>query len=261
MEEPSDRETEQLEHAAGVEDIAALWSAYKREKTVSQRNVLVEHYLPLVRLVAGRLAIGLPSHVDRDDLLSSGFFGLLDAIERYDPARKNKFETYAGVRIRGAMLDYLRAKDWMPVTMRQRIRKYHDISARLASELGREATDEEIRERMGIGIKEYRAMQRDLGATTLVPLDEYLAGDKEKAAEGEPGTELEAEELKQTLAAAIDRLPEKERIVVSLYYYDELTLKEISRILHLTEARISQLHSKAVFRLRGSLARMKASLL
>ena len=211
---------------------------------------------------AGRLAIGLPSHVDRDDLLSSGFFGLLDAIERYDPTRRNKFETYAGVRIRGAMLDYLRAKDWMPVTMRQRIRKYSDVSAQLASELGREATDEEIRERMGIGEKEYRVMLRELGAATLIPLDDYLAGGGEKAAEdGGPSAQLEATEIKETLAAAIDRLPEKERIVVSLYYYDELTLKEISKILHLTEARISQLHSKAVFRLRGSLARMKANLL
>lgn len=243
-------------------DIEALWSSYKKEQDIEQRNALIEHYLPLVRLVAGRLAIGLPSHVDRDDLLSSGFFGLLDAIERYDPTRRNKFETYAGVRIRGAMLDYLRAKDWMPVTMRQRIRKYSDVSAQLASELGREATDEEIRERMGIGEKEYRVMLRELGAATLIPLDDYLAGDGEKAAEdGGPSAQLEATEIKETLAAAIDRLPEKERIVVSLYYYDELTLKEISKILHLTEARISQLHSKAVFRLRGSLARMKANLL
>ena len=243
-------------------DIEALWSSYKKEQDIEQRNALIEHYLPLVRLVAGRLAIGLPSHVDRDDLLSSGFFGLLDAIERYDPTRRNKFETYAGVRIRGAMLDYLRAKDWMPVTMRQRIRKYSDVSAQLASELGREATDEEIRERMGIGEKEYRVMLRELGAATLIPLDDYLAGGGEKAAEdGGPSAQLEATEIKETLAAAIDRLPEKERIVVSLYYYDELTLKEISKILHLTEARISQLHSKAVCRLRGSLARMKANLL
>lgn len=243
-------------------DIEALWSSYKKEQDIEQRNALIEHYLPLVRLVAGRLAIGLPSHVDRDDLLSSGFFGLLDAIDRYDPTRRNKFETYAGVRIRGAMLDYLRAKDWMPVTMRQRIRKYSDVSAQLASELGREATDEEIRERMGIGEKEYRVMLRELGAATLIPLDDYLAGGGEKAAEdGGPSAQLEATEIKETLAAAIDRLPEKERIVVSLYYYDELTLKEISKILHLTEARISQLHSKAVFRLRGSLARMKANLL
>ena len=243
-------------------DIEALLSSYKKEQDIEQRNALIEHYLPLVRLVAGRLAIGLPSHVDRDDLLSSGFFGLLDAIERYDPTRRNKFETYAGVRIRGAMLDYLRAKDWMPVTMRQRIRKYSDVSAQLASELGREATDEEIRERMGIGEKEYRVMLRELGAATLIPLDDYLAGGGEKAAEdGGPSAQLEATEIKETLAAAIDRLPEKERIVVSLYYYDELTLKEISKILHLTEARISQLHSKAVFRLRGSLARMKANLL
>ena len=243
-------------------DIEALWSSYKKEQDIEQRNALIEHYLPLVRLVAGRLAIGLPSHVDRDDLLSSGFFGLLDAIERYDPTRRNKFETYAGVRIRGAMLDYLRAKDWMPVTMPQPIRKYSDVSAQLASELGREATDEEIRERMGIGEKEYRVMLRELGAATLIPLDDYLAGGGEKAAEdGGPSAQLEATEIKETLAEAIDRLPEKERIVVSLYYYDELTLKEISKILHLTEARISQLHSKAVFRLRGSLARMKANLL
>lgn len=254
------QEASQASKAAA--DIEALWSSYKKEQDVEQRNALIEHYLPLVRLVAGRLAIGLPSHVDRDDLLSSGFFGLLDAIERYDPTRRNKFETYAGVRIRGAMLDYLRAKDWMPVTMRQRIRKYSDVSAQLASELGREATDEEIRERMGIGQKEYRVMLRELGAATLIPLDDYLAGGGEKAAEdGGPSAQLEATEIKETLAAAIDRLPEKERIVVSLYYYDELTLKEISKILHLTEARISQLHSKAVFRLRGSLARMKANLL
>ncbi|WP_288311288.1 FliA/WhiG family RNA polymerase sigma factor [uncultured Selenomonas sp.] len=254
------QEASQASKAAA--DIEALWSSYKKEQDIEQRNALIEHYLPLVRLVAGRLAIGLPSHVDRDDLLSSGFFGLLDAIERYDPTRRNKFETYAGVRIRGAMLDYLRAKDWMPVTMRQRIRKYSDVSAQLASELGREATDEEIRERMGIGEKEYRVMLRELGAATLIPLDDYLAGGGEKAAEdGGPSAQLEATEIKETLAAAIDRLPEKERIVVSLYYYDELTLKEISKILHLTEARISQLHSKAVFRLRGSLARMKANLL
>lgn len=254
------QEASQASKAAA--DIEALWSSYKKEQDIEQRNALIEHYLPLVRLVVGRLAIGLPSHVDRDDLLSSGFFGLLDAIERYDPTRRNKFETYAGVRIRGAMLDYLRAKDWMPVTMRQRIRKYSDVSAQLASELGREATDEEIRERMGIGQKEYRVMLRELGAATLIPLDDYLAGGGEKAAEdGGPSAQLEATEIKETLAAAIDRLPEKERIVVSLYYYDELTLKEISKILHLTEARISQLHSKAVFRLRGSLARMKANLL
>ena len=174
------QEASQASKAAA--DIEALWSSYKKEQDIEQRNALIEHYLPLVRLVAGRLAIGLPSHVDRDDLLSSGFFGLLDAIERYDPTRRNKFETYAGVRIRGAMLDYLRAKDWMPVTMRQRIRKYSDVSAQLASELGREATDEEIRERMGIGQKEYRVMLRELGAATLIPLDEYLAGDGDKAA-------------------------------------------------------------------------------
>ncbi|MBQ9615074.1 MAG: sigma-70 family RNA polymerase sigma factor, partial [Selenomonadaceae bacterium] len=116
-------------------DMDSLWNAYAANKTVELRNQLAEHYLPLVKMVAGRLAISLPPHVDREDLLSSGFFGLLDAIDRYDLQRKNKFETYAGVRIRGAMLDYLREKDWVPVTMRQKIRKYEQTAYQLENEL------------------------------------------------------------------------------------------------------------------------------
>ena len=134
-------------------DVASLWQDYLKSKSVELRNQLAEFYLPLVRLVAGRLAISLPSHVDRDDLLSSGFFGLLDAIDRYDIERKNKFETYAGIRIRGAMLDYLRAKDWLPVAIRQRIRRYEQAVYDLENRLGRPATDEELAEELSVWLR------------------------------------------------------------------------------------------------------------
>lgn len=242
-------------------DMDSLWNAYAANKTVELRNQLAEHYLPLVKMVAGRLAISLPPHVDREDLLSSGFFGLLDAIDRYDLQRKNKFETYAGVRIRGAMLDYLREKDWVPVTMRQKIRKYEQTAYQLENELGRSPTDEELAAAMELNIEELHTLVGQLNAATVIPLDEYLRGDAPEMQEAGPEQRAERKELQMTLAAAIDRLPEKERTVVALYYYEEMTLKEISLILHLSEARISQLHTKAVFRMRGYLARMKASLL
>ena len=242
-------------------DVDSLWRSYQRNRTIELRNQLAEYYLPLVKVVAGRLAISLPPHVDREDLLSSGFFGLLDAIDRYDLQRKNKFETYAGVRIRGAMIDHLRSKDWIPVTMRQKIRKYEQTVYQLETELGRSATDEEMAAALGISVEELHVLVGQLNSATVIPLEEYLRVDTPEATDSNPVESAEYKELQDTLAKAIDRLPEKERMVVSLYYYEELTLKEISLILHLSEARISQLHTKAVFRMRGYLARMKASLL
>lgn len=241
-------------------EAARLWEAYRKTKGLEERNALIEHYLPIVRLVAGRMAISLPNHVDRDDLLSSGFFGLLDAVERFDKTRQLKFETYASVRVRGAMLDYLRSKDWMPTAARQRIRKYGDTFSKLTTELGREPTEEEIQKDMGLTNREYRSLQGSLSLSTIVPLDDTLTADSLQATTSDPSERLEAEDLRATLAKAIDRLPERERIVVALYYNDELTLKEIAAVLGLTEARISQLHTKAVFRLRGFLARMKSNL-
>lgn len=241
-------------------DVASLWQDYLKSKSVELRNQLAEYYLPLVKLVAGRLAISLPNHVDRDDLLSSGFFGLLDAIDRYDIERKNKFETYAGIRIRGAMLDYLRAKDWIPVAVRQRIRRYEQAVFDLENRLGRAATDEELAEAMEMSVKELVALEGQISVATVIPLDDYLRADAPLTSEPGPSDRMEKEELRETLAAAIERLPEKEKKVVALYYYEELTLKEISLLLDLSEARISQLHTKAIFRMRGYLARMKASL-
>ena len=238
------------------ENIEALWQEYEREKTVAVRNRIAEYYLPLVRLVAGRIAISLPQHVDREDLLSSGFFGLLDAIERYELARGNKFETYAGVRVRGAMLDHLRAKDWIPVSVRQNIKKYEKAVARLEGELGRTATDEELAAELDLSIEGLHRLEGQVSAATIIPLEEYLRTDSPASMEDGPVEYAEWSEVKDTLAEAIEKLPEKERVVVGLYYYDEMTLKEIAAILHLSEARISQLHTKASFRMRGYLARM-----
>ncbi len=250
----------ELTNEAPAMDVASLWQDYLKSKSVELRNQLAEYYLPLVKLVAGRLAISLPNHVDRDDLLSSGFFGLLDAIDRYDIERKNKFETYAGIRIRGAMLDYLRAKDWIPVAVRQRIRRYEQAVFDLENRLGRAATDEELAESLEMSVKELIALEGQISVATVIPLDDYLRADAPLTSEPGPSDRMEKAELRETLAAAIERLPEKEKKVVALYYYEELTLKEISLLLNLSEARISQLHTKAIFRMRGYLARMKASL-
>ena len=250
-----------MESDSKEKDISALWLRYKETKSVEVRNSIAEHYLPLVRIVCGRLAVSLPQHLDKDDLLSSGFFGLLDAIDRFDITRNIKFETYAGVRIRGAMIDYLRSKDWIPVSMRQKIRKYEQTVCKLETELGRAATDTELAEALEISIDELQLLVSQCNSATVIPLEDYLKTDAAEAVDTNPANSTELFEIKETLAKAIERLPEKERTVVSLYYYEEMTLKEISLVMHLTEARISQLHTKAIFRMRGYLAQSKEDLL
>jgi len=230
-----------------AQELTSLWTKYKESGEVEARNALAENYLPLVKIVCGRLAVSLPAHVDKDDLLQSGFFGLLDALERFEPKRQIKFETYAGVRIRGAMIDYLRAKDWLPVSLRQKIRRMEQTAQRLETELGRAPNDCELAEALEISMFDLQTLASQANAATVIGLDEYLPTEEAN------GPELF--ELKETLAKAIELLPEKERLVVTLYYYEELTLKEISRVLHLTEARISQLHKQAIRRMRGLLKR------
>lgn len=245
---------------ANKTDLRTLWIKYKETNSVELRNALAEHYLPLVRIVCGRLAVSLPPHLDKDDLLSSGFFGLLDAIDRFDVTRNIKFETYAALRIRGAMIDYLRAKDWIPISMRQRIRKYEQTVCKLENELGRSATDNELAAALGVSIEELQTLIGQCNAATVIPLEEYLKADMPEVVDTNPANSTELFALKDTLAKAIERLPDKERTVISLYYYEELTLKEIALILHLSEARISQLHTKAIFRMRGYLAQHKEDL-
>lgn len=238
----------------------SVWKEYKSTRSTEVRARIVESYLPLVNIIAGRLAISLPPHVDREDLISSGFFGLLDAIERYDLSRGNKFETYAGVRIRGSMLDYLRSKDWLPVSLRQKIRRYEQAIAKLDAELGRPAEDSEIASELGMDMEELNKLVAQLGAATVIPLDDYIRMETSDSTADDPTTNIETVETKAILAQAIDKLPEKERLVVSLYYYEELTMKEISLIMNLSEARICQLHTKAIFRLRGNLSRVRDGL-
>ncbi len=241
-------------------DISILWQSYHARHEKEVRDQLVEHYLPLVNIIAGRVAISLPSHIERDDLISSGFFGLLDAIERYDSDRPNKFETYAEVRIRGAMLDYLRSRDWIPTSLRQRIRSFEKTVGELENKLGRSATDEEIAEAMDVTMEDLGKIVSQLNVATVIPLDDFIKSEKPMPAGApDPSVNLEKEEMRKVLGMAIDRLQEKERQVVALYYYEELTMKEISLVLHISEARVCQLHTKAIFRLRGFLARAKAT--
>ncbi|MEN6413165.1 MAG: FliA/WhiG family RNA polymerase sigma factor [Veillonellales bacterium] len=243
------------------EEITKAWLEYQQNQNSSVRDKLIENYLSLVKLVAGRLAIGLPQHVDKDDLISNGFFGLLEAIERYDPNRGIKFETYAVVRIRGAMLDAIRAQDWVPTTIRQKAREYEKTVLQLENSLGRSASDAEIAEAMGISLTELTTLVNKLNTATIMPLEEFSMTESLANSQVNPTQNIEEAEVKDTLAKAIDKLPEKERIVITLYYYEGLTLKEISLVLKLSEARISQLHTKAVFRLRGALSRIKSSLI
>lgn len=241
------------------EEIASLWRLYGEKHEVEVRNQLMVHYLELVNTIAGRVAIGLPPHVDKDDLISSGYFGLMDAVERYDYTRNNKFETYAGMRIRGAMLDYLRSKDWIPNSLRQKIRSYERTVAELETELGRTATDQEVAERLGIELPALYKLLRQMSVATIMSLDEYIASEREGVSFN-PSERVEKQELKQKLADVISRLPEKEKIVVSLYYYEKLTMKEISLVMHITEARVCQLHAKAMLGLRTQLAGQKQDL-
>jgi RNA polymerase sigma factor for flagellar operon FliA len=249
---------------AGTEQ---LWRVFKGSSDRAAREKLILHYASLVKYVAGRLAVGLPSTVDFDDLISCGTFGLIDAVEKFEPDRGVKFETYALARIRGAIIDGL--PDWVPRSLRQKARQFELASQKLETQLGRAASDAELAQALGVSAEEYHGLLSELACTTLSSLDEVWRGGEE----GSEGTRLvdgladenatdplastEFSELKRALAAAIDQLPERERLVVALYYREGLTLKEIGRVLEVTEARVSQIHTKAVLRLRGKLARWR----
>lgn len=251
----------QVHNAVTNAEIADLWEHYRECKSSEIRDEIIVNYLPLVKIVAGRLAIGLPHYVDKDDLISNGFFGLLDAIKRYDNRRDVKFETYAALRIRGSILDSLRAQDWIPTTIRQKARQYEQVLAKLEHKLGRSATNQEIMTELCLSIDQYNHLLSQLNAATILPLEDFTKSETPSNMMFNPSQSVEDADVKNVLAKAIDKLPEKERLVISLYYYEGLTLKEISLIMSLSEARISQLHTKATFRLRGALASLKSSLL
>jgi RNA polymerase sigma factor for flagellar operon FliA len=250
---------------AGDNDTQALWQQFKRSRDKATRDRLILTYAPLVKYVAGRLGSGLPAHVDEGDLVSYGLLGLIGAIERYDPDRDIKFETYAISRIKGAIIDELRALDWVPRSVRARAREIERSIAELEAKLGRAPTDEEIAGKIGISVDELEESLTDISRTSIAALDELwsVSGEGDQVSlldtiEDETGPRPEAAldevEMREALADAISRLPEREKLVVTLYYYEELTLREIGEVLGVTESRVSQLHTKAILRLKARLA-------
>jgi RNA polymerase sigma factor FliA len=247
--------------------IVALWQAYGQDRDASLRDRLVLHYAPLVKYVAGRVGTGLPAHVDIADLVQSGVFGLWDAIDRFEPERGLKFETYAMQRIRGAILDELRAQDWVPRTVRSRAREVERALERLETRLQRSATDAEVAAELGITVTELRDLYAQLQLTSVIALDELIAVGRggtsiaetlpDEAAD-EPGALLDSLESRRLLAEAVSQLTDRDRVVVSLYYFENLTLAEIGKVLGVTESRVCQLHTRAVLRLRSKMLEASA---
>lgn len=241
---------------------ARLWSDYARTKSADLREKLILEYAPLVKIVAGRLSMYLGYNVDYDDLVSYGIFGLIDAIDKYDCTKQNKFETYASLRIRGEILDQIRKMDWIPRTVRQKQKQIDAAIREIEAVKGSNASDEEIAEKLGISADEYNDWQSQLKVTNVVSLNEFMEGGADipngrnvSSHFAAPEESYEEGELKQVLAQALELLTEKERRVIELYYYEELTLKEISRVLDVSESRVSQLHTKALSRMKDKMGK------
>ncbi len=243
-----------------------IWMDYAKKKDPGLKGQLILEYSYLVKYVAGRLSMHLGQYVDYEDLISYGIFGLIDAIEKFDLGKGFKFETYASLRIRGAILDNIRKLDWVPRTLRQKNKLLEGAYSQLEAALGREPTDEELAEKLEMPLKEAQELIRKSSLVSLVSLDDYLEQNHEgtnlqtEAEVQTPESAYEMKELKEILAKTIETLPEKEQKVVMLYYFEELTLKEISKIMGVTESRISQIHSKAVLRMKTKLGKYKTVL-
>jgi RNA polymerase sigma factor for flagellar operon FliA len=246
-------------------ELKDLWRRYKGDGSDKAREQLVVAYSPLVKYVAGRMSSGLPAHVEEADLISYGLLGLINAIERFDLTREIKFETYAITRIKGAIIDELRALDWVPRSVRARAREIEKAHAKLEHQLHRTPTDDEMARELKISTTEFQDALVKISTSTVVALDELWAvsdssGDAVSLLDTlqdpdapDPEQLLAQSEVKDRLADAIAALPEREKLVIALYYYENLTLREIGEVLGVTESRISQLHTKAVLRLKSRL--------
>ena len=237
-----------------------LWDSYAKLKSPEIREKLILEYAPLVKLVAGRLSMYLGYNVEYDDLVSYGIFGLIDAIDKFDNMKAVKFETYASLRIRGAILDQIRKMDWIPRTIRKKQKKIDAVMKEIEASKGRAATDEEIARSLGISDDDYLSWQSQMKITNVVSLNEFMESGSEIPAEqtgqqrfDSPEEVMEKEELKKVLQQALELLPEKEKKVILLYYYEDLTLKEISNVLEVSESRISQLHTRALQKMKGKM--------
>jgi len=248
-----------------VSSLDNLWQEYKETDSKIAKDKLLVEYAYLVKYITNRLILNLPSSVDRNDIISSGIMGLIKAVETFDLDRGFKFETYAGHKIRGAILDELRALDWVPRSVRQKSRELQRVYARLENQLGRVPYDDEVCEEMKINMKEFEDLLTEVTPTTIISLEEAMPDRRNDAKEiriietiENPGSdnplkELGFNEMKKILKETIANLPEKEKLVIALYHYEELTLKEIGVVLDITESRVSQIHSKAVIKLRAKL--------
>jgi len=234
------------------------------EITAENREEVIIRYSPMIKYVANRIAMRLPPHIEVDDLISVGVLGLMDAISKYDSSRGAKFKTYAEFRVRGAILDELRSMDWVPRSIRQKASAVDKVVQKLQAKLRRTPEDEEVAKEMGLSLDQFHDTLNETKSIPIFSLEDLgiakESGEQQSLldclagkADADPQTQIRLIELKEIIAKAIDALPEKERLMVSLYYYEELTMKEIGAVLEITESRVSQIHSKAVYRLRTKL--------
>ena len=249
-----------------------LWNEYKETRSPDLRDKIIRQYMPLVKYVAGKVSVGMPSSVEFDDLVGFGQFGLLDAIEKYDPDKYLKFKTYAVTRIRGAIFDELRQLDWVPRSVRQKSREIEDTIGDLEARLGRSASDAEIAGKLGVSEEEYQQTVMKLSGTSVLSLNDvwYSGNDNDHMSIGDsiespsslnPDVIVEREEIRKIIIQAINELPEKEKMVIVLYYHEDLTFKEIGQVLEVSESRISQLHTKANLRLRAKLTNLRKGIM
>ena len=248
-----------------MSSVDELWKDYKKTNSKVSKDKLLVEYAHLVTYIGNRIAINLPGSVDRDDIVSSGILGLIKAVETFEPERGFKFETYASHKIRGAVLDELRALDWVPRSVRQKSKDLQKVYAKLENELGRIPYDDEVCDELNISIEGFENMLSDVAPSTIISLEETMPdrGSDSKDIRlidtiEDPGSEnplkaLGFAEVKNILKDTIENLPEKEKLVVALYHFEELTLKEIGAVLDISESRVSQIHSKAILKLRGKL--------
>jgi len=244
------------------------WQEYRKTKNPALREAFIKQYAPLVKYVAGKVAIGMPSNVEFDDLVGFGVFGLIDAIDKYDPEKNVKFKTYAVTRIRGAIFDELRQIDWVPRSVRQKTREIESAISSLEAQLGRTASDQEIAGALGMNEDEYLKTIQKISGTSILSLnDVWFSGDEkdrvsivdsiESPSSLNPDVMVEKEVMRQVIITAINELPDKEKKILILYYYEDLTLKDIGRVLEVTESRVSQLHTKAILHLRSKLTNIR----
>ncbi|MDR1899279.1 MAG: RNA polymerase sigma factor WhiG [Treponema sp.] len=245
-----------------------LWLEYRRTRDPKIREAFIIQYAPLVKYVAGKVAMGMPANIEFDDLVGFGNFGLLDAIDKFDPDKNVKFKTYAVTRIRGAIFDELRIIDWVPRSVRQKSREFEEAIGSLEAQLGRTATDQEIASSMGLNGDEYQKILRNISCTTIISLSDvwFSSDENDKISIGDgiespeslnPDVLVEKDEIRRVIIDAINELPDKEKKILVLYYYEDLTLKEIGQVLEVTESRVSQLHTKAIHHLRSKLTHIR----